>query len=68
MIGKARVASSKIQDGCRSFRRPVRIGYGDAHHVYTVERVAGDLGVSEELIQELPHDLALAPEHGVIRV
>ncbi|TIT93434.1 MAG: hypothetical protein E5W55_16190, partial [Mesorhizobium sp.] len=42
------------------------MGYGDAHHVYTVERVVGDLGVCEGLIQELPHDLE--PEHGVIRV
>ncbi|BAV48120.1 Uncharacterized protein MLTONO_3217 [Mesorhizobium loti] len=27
--------------------------------VYTVERVAGDLGITEELIRELPHDLEL---------
>lgn len=33
------------------------------HHVYTVERVARDLGVSEELIQELT--LGLEPEDGV---
>jgi hypothetical protein len=36
------------------------------HHVYTVERVARDLGVSEELIQELT--LGLEPEDGVIWV
>ncbi|ESX00564.1 hypothetical protein X769_22050 [Mesorhizobium sp. LSJC268A00] len=34
------------------------------HHVYTVDRVARDLGVSEDLIQELP--LGLEPEDGVI--
>ncbi|CAH2405012.1 hypothetical protein MES5069_450012 [Mesorhizobium escarrei] len=34
------------------------------HHVYTVERVARDLGVSEALIQELT--LGLEPEDGVI--
>ncbi|MER9396200.1 MULTISPECIES: hypothetical protein [unclassified Mesorhizobium] len=33
------------------------------HHVYTVERVARDLGVSEALIQELT--LGLEPEDGV---
>lgn len=36
------------------------------HHVYTAERVARDLGVSEELIQELT--LGLEPEDGVIWV
>ncbi|TIM04509.1 hypothetical protein [Mesorhizobium sp.] len=36
------------------------------HHVYTVERVARDLSVSEALIQELP--LSLDPEDGVIWV
>lgn len=36
------------------------------HHIYTVERVARDLGVSEELIQELT--LGLEPEDGVIWV
>lgn len=36
------------------------------HHVYTVDRVARDLGVSEELIQELT--LGLEPEDGVIWV
>ncbi|RUV40070.1 hypothetical protein EOD29_29865 [Mesorhizobium sp. M1A.T.Ca.IN.004.03.1.1] len=36
------------------------------HHVYTVERVARDLGVSEELIQELT--LGLEAEDGVIWV
>lgn len=36
------------------------------HHVHTVERVARDLGVSEELIQELT--LGLEPEDGVIWV
>jgi hypothetical protein len=36
------------------------------HHVYTVERIARDLGVSEELIQELT--LGLEPENGVIWV
>ncbi|WP_376702196.1 hypothetical protein RQ479_06120 [Mesorhizobium sp. ISC25] len=36
------------------------------HHVYTVERVARDLGVSEALIQELT--LGLEPEDGVIWV
>ncbi|MER9959267.1 hypothetical protein NKJ52_31480 [Mesorhizobium australicum] len=34
------------------------------HHVSTVERVARDLGVSEDLIQELT--LGLEPEDGVI--
>jgi hypothetical protein len=34
------------------------------HHVYTVERVAKDLGISEELIHELT--LGLEPEDGVI--
>jgi hypothetical protein len=34
------------------------------HHVYTVERVAKDLGVEEELIHELT--LGLEPEDGVI--
>ncbi|MFT4159796.1 hypothetical protein [Shinella sp.] len=36
------------------------------HHVHTVDRVARDLGVSEELIQELT--LGLEPEDGVIWV
>ena len=36
------------------------------HQVYTVERVARDLGVSEQLIQELTLDLE--PEDGVIWV
>ena len=36
------------------------------HHVYTVERVAKDLGVSEDLIHELT--LGLDPEDGVIWV
>ncbi|WP_353010112.1 hypothetical protein [Mesorhizobium sp. M0977] len=36
------------------------------HHVYTVERVARDLGVSEALIQDLT--LGLEPEDGVIWV
>ncbi|OBP68185.1 hypothetical protein [Mesorhizobium loti] len=36
------------------------------HHVYTVDRVARDLGVSEELIQDLT--LGLEPEDGVIWV
>lgn len=36
------------------------------HHVYTLERVARDLGVSEALIQDLT--LGLEPEDGVIRV
>ncbi|MER9599814.1 hypothetical protein [Mesorhizobium sp. M0244] len=36
------------------------------HHIYTVERVARDLGVSEELIQDLT--LGLEPEDGVIWV
>ncbi|TJW39347.1 MAG: hypothetical protein E5W83_31050 [Mesorhizobium sp.] len=36
------------------------------HHIYTVERVARDLGVSEALIQELT--LGLEPEDGVIWV
>ncbi|MET3524831.1 hypothetical protein [Mesorhizobium abyssinicae] len=37
-----------------------------AHHVYTVERVARDLGVGEALIQDLT--LGLEPEDGVIWV
>ncbi|MER9586521.1 hypothetical protein [Mesorhizobium sp. M0276] len=36
------------------------------HHVYTVERVARDLGVSDALIQDLT--LGLEPEDGVIWV
>ncbi|ESZ68720.1 hypothetical protein [Mesorhizobium sp. L103C105A0] len=36
------------------------------HHVYTVDRLARDLGVSEALIQELT--LGLEPEDGVIWV
>jgi hypothetical protein len=36
------------------------------HQVYTVERVARDLGVSEQLIQELTLDLE--PDDGVIWV
>jgi hypothetical protein len=36
------------------------------HHVYTVERVAKDLGVSDDLIHELT--LGLEPEDGVIWV
>ncbi|MES0007851.1 hypothetical protein NKJ64_22230 [Mesorhizobium sp. M0062] len=36
------------------------------HHLYTVERVARELGVSEALIQELT--LGLEPEEGVIWV
>ncbi|WP_244571576.1 hypothetical protein [Mesorhizobium carmichaelinearum] len=36
------------------------------HHVYTVERVARDLGVSEALIQDLT--LGLEPEDGAIWV
>lgn len=36
------------------------------HHVYASERVARDLGVSEELIQDLT--LGLEPEDGVIWV
>ncbi|UCI07350.1 hypothetical protein [Mesorhizobium sp. B1-1-8] len=36
------------------------------HHVYTVERVARDLGVSEALIQDLT--LGLEPEDSVIWV
>jgi hypothetical protein len=36
------------------------------HHVYTVDRVARNLGVSEQLIQELT--LGLEPEDGVIWV
>jgi len=36
------------------------------HQVYTVERVARDLGVSDQLIQELTLDLE--PEDGVIWV
>ncbi|ESY73875.1 hypothetical protein X743_09770 [Mesorhizobium sp. LNHC252B00] len=36
------------------------------HHVYTVDRVARDLGVSEALIQDLT--LGLEPEDGVIWV
>ncbi|MER9332883.1 hypothetical protein NKI41_16890 [Mesorhizobium sp. M0601] len=36
------------------------------HHVYTVDRVARDLGVNEALIQELT--LGLEPEDGVIWV
>jgi hypothetical protein len=36
------------------------------HHVYTVDRVAKDLGISEELIHELT--LGLEPEDGVIRI
>ncbi len=36
------------------------------HHVYTVERVARDLDVSEALIQDLT--LGLEPEDGVIWV
>ncbi|MGX5832556.1 hypothetical protein [Mesorhizobium sp. 43Arga] len=36
------------------------------HHVSTVERVARDLGVSQELIQDLT--LGLEPEDGVIWV
>ncbi|MES0151877.1 hypothetical protein NKJ95_32890 [Mesorhizobium sp. M0012] len=36
------------------------------HHVYTVERVARDVGVSEALIQDLT--LGLEPEDGVIWV
>ncbi|HZC89609.1 MAG TPA: hypothetical protein VE400_02875, partial [Mycobacterium sp.] len=36
------------------------------HHVYTVERVAKDLGVDENLIHELALDLE--PEDGVIWV
>ncbi|MET3598059.1 hypothetical protein ABID26_007491 [Mesorhizobium shonense] len=36
------------------------------HHVYTVERVARDLGVGEALIQDL--SLGLEPEDGVIWV
>ncbi|TJW49215.1 MAG: hypothetical protein E5X65_35055 [Mesorhizobium sp.] len=36
------------------------------HHVYTVGRVASDLGVSEALIHELT--LGLEPEDGVIWV
>ncbi|MER9058481.1 hypothetical protein [Mesorhizobium sp. M0910] len=36
------------------------------HHVYTVERVARDLGVSEAFIQDLT--LGLEPEDGVIWV
>ncbi|MDX8525913.1 hypothetical protein RFM68_15500 [Mesorhizobium sp. MSK_1335] len=36
------------------------------HHVFTVERVARDLGVSEALIQDLT--LGLEPEDGVIWV
>ncbi|ANN60860.1 hypothetical protein EFV37_32695 [Mesorhizobium loti] len=36
------------------------------HYVYTVERVARDLGVSEALIQDLT--LGLVPDDGVIWV
>ncbi|MDF3156585.1 hypothetical protein P3C58_32065 [Mesorhizobium sp. XAP10] len=36
------------------------------HHVYTVERIAWELGVSEALIHELP--LAAEPEDSVIWV
>jgi hypothetical protein len=36
------------------------------HHVYTVDRVASDLGVDEDLIHELT--LHLEPEDGVIWV
>ena len=36
------------------------------HHVYTVERVAKDLGVHEDLIHDLT--LGLEPEDGVIWV
>ena len=36
------------------------------HHVYTVERVAKDLGVDEDLIHDLT--LGLEPEDGVIWV
>ncbi|WP_352922411.1 hypothetical protein, partial [Mesorhizobium sp. M1182] len=36
------------------------------HHVYTLDRVARDLGVSEALIQDLT--LGLEPEDGVIWV
>ncbi|WP_246750158.1 hypothetical protein [Mesorhizobium caraganae] len=36
------------------------------HHVYTVDRVAGDLGVSEALIHDLT--LGLEPEDGVVWV
>jgi hypothetical protein len=36
------------------------------HHVHTVRRVAKDLGVDEDLIQELA--LGLEPEDGVIWV
>ncbi len=36
------------------------------HHVYTVERVAKDLGIDEHLIQELT--IGLEPEDGVIWV
>lgn len=36
------------------------------HHVYTVERVAKDLGVDEDLIHELT--VGLDPEDGVIWV
>jgi hypothetical protein len=47
---------------------PVRGGLtmqrNKVHHVYTVERVAKDLGVSEDLIHELT--LGLEPEDGVI--
>jgi len=36
------------------------------HHVYTVERVAKDFGVAEDLIHELT--VGLEPEDGVIWV
>ncbi|TIT17360.1 MAG: hypothetical protein E5W70_32210 [Mesorhizobium sp.] len=36
------------------------------HHIYTVEGVARDLGVSEALVQELT--LGLEPQDGVIWV
>jgi hypothetical protein len=36
------------------------------HHVYTIEHVAKDLGVAEDLIHDLT--LGLEPEDGLIRV
>jgi hypothetical protein len=56
---KARETASRTRGGLIMQRNKV-------HHVYTVARVAKDLGVDEDLIHELT--LGLEPEDGVIWV
>ena len=53
-------------EGRTSASRGLTMQRNKVHHVHTVQRVAKDLGVDEDLIHELT--LGLEPEDGVIWV